>query len=476
MSHIKSTPLALVAALASIFAATASASGPAPTWMGPAPVTAAPQARAMGDAQLLTNTSKQASHRMVDLAAPSRVTLDRFNARRSASNPLKTLDIGFGRKVERSRVQLGALTWEPQADGSQAARFVVSSNGAKALRAQLLLRATGAASAHPAAARLRFAGSDGRIFAENGSAFASGDAGWSPIVSGDSMTVEIQLPKGSSPESYRLDVPTLSHLVFDPASDRQDIGKSFGDIGTSGSCEQDIVCRVNPSAGFLAASNAVAHIAVTRGSGDTGWCTSTLLNNSNSPKRQLLWTAAHCVANQSQANSFVTYWFFEATACNSRTASPRTVVLSGGSTLLYRDRPSDVALLELRAPPPAGSHYSGWSSAPIASVGTLAEGIHHPEGDLKKYSLARVSSLSSQQNIDGVLTRPLTTASWTGRGVTEPGSSGSGLFTIDGAGNYLLRGGLSGGPSSCSASTANKKDYYSQMSAAWPNISRFFSP
>lgn len=474
MSHKKSALNLLAFALSASLTSAAFASQPAPTSMGPAPVTAAPQAAALGDAQMLTVPAKS-TKRAVSLIAPSRAVLDKFKARRSASNQLKTLSIGFGRKVERSRIELGALAWEPQQDGSSAARFVVASDGAKALRAQLALKATHGARADAASVSLRFAGSDGRVFAENASAFAAG-AGWSPIVSGDSMTIEIQLPKGVSPESYRLDVPALSHLVFDPLTDREDIGKSFGDIGTSGACEQDIVCRANPTPGFIAASNAVAHIAVTRGTGDTGWCTGTLLNNSKTPKRALLWTAAHCVADQAQASSFVTYWFFDATACNSRKASARTVVLSGGTTLLYRDRPSDVTLLELKAAPPAGAFYAGWSSQAIATVGTLAEGIHHPAGDLKKYSLAKVTSLSGQQTIGGVLTKPVTTASWTGSGVTEGGSSGSGLFTIDASGNYLLRGGLSGGPSSCSASTANKKDYYSQLSFAWPKISQFFSP
>lgn len=475
MNHKKSALNLLAFAVCASLTSAVFAAQPAPRSMGPAPVTAAPQASALGDAQMVTVPVKS-SKREVNLAAPSRAILDRFKARRSAPNQLKTLSIGFGRKVERSRIELGALAWQPQEDGSSAARFVVASDGAKALRAQLRLKASRGARVDAAAVSLRFAGSDGRVYAESGDAFATDGAGWSSIVSGDSMTVEIQLPKGVSPESYRLDIPMLSHLVFDPVTDREDMGKSFSDIGASGACEQDIVCRVNPTAGFLAASNAVAHIAITTGTGDTGWCTGTLLNNSKTPKRALLWTAAHCVDDQAQANSFVTYWFFDATACNSKKASANTVVLSGGTTLLYRDRTSDVSLLELKAAPPVGAYYAGWSSEPITTVGTLAEGIHHPAGDLKKYSLAKVTTLSSQQTIGGVLTKPVTTASWTGSGVTEGGSSGSGLFTIDANGNYLLRGGLSGGPSSCSATTANRKDYYSQLSSAWPKVSQFFSP
>lgn len=464
--------LRLAVAVSAALAVPAFAAPPANRSMGPAPVTAAPQARALGDAQWLTQ-AKRAAPRMVELAAPGKAALDRLKAQRSTADAgeRKALEIGLGRKVERSRVELGALPWEIQADGSRAARFVVSSAGAKALRARLALTAAGSG-ADPAAANLRFAGADGRIFAESGEAFAGAKAGWTPIVAGDAMTIEIQLPKGANPESYRLSVPMLSHLVFDPASDRRGLGKAFDDIGSSGDCEQDVVCRANPTPGFLAASSAVAHIAITGEEGDTAWCTGTLLNNEHSPKRSLFWTAAHCVADQAAAKSFVTYWFFEASACDNDTASPRTVVLSGGSKLLFRNAKRDTALLELKAAPPTGAYYAGWSSYPIDVLGSPAEAIHHPSGDLKKYSLAQVAALATSRY--GLA--PLTEVHWTGSGVTEGGSSGSGLFTVDAAGNYLLRGGLYGGPSYCGVPEADKKDYYSQFSTAWPQISKYFRP
>lgn len=476
MNHESSACLRFAIAIALSAAAFTSASAaaqPANRSMGAAPVTAAPEARALGAAEFRVQ-SKRAAPRVVELAAPDKAAVKDFKARRSAAQPgeKKALDIGFGRKVERSRIELGELAWETLADGSKAARFEVASDGAKAMRARISLKAAGAAAADAAAVGLTFAGSDGRVFSQSGEAFAGAKAGWTPIVSGDSMTVEITLPKGANPEAYNLKVPMLSHLVFDPASDRREIGKAFDDIGSSGDCEQDVVCRVKPSKGFKAASSAVAHIAVSEDSGDTAWCTGTLLNNDNLPKRSLFWTAAHCVDDQAAADSFVTYWFFEASACDNDTASPRTVVLSGGSKLLFRNDKRDTALLELKAAPPTGAYYAGWSSYPIDVLGTKVEGIHHPSGDLKKYSLAQVAALATSRY--GLA--PITEVRWTGSGVTEGGSSGSGLFTIDAAGNYQLRGGLYGGPSYCGVPEANKKDYYSQFSTAWPKISQYFSP
>ena len=88
---------------------------------------------------------------------------------------------------------------------------------------------------------------------------------------------------------------------------------------------------------------------------------------------------------------------------------------------------------------------------------------------MKKYSLGSVTALSS--TIDGK--KPLTKVAWT-TGVTEGGSSGSGLFTISSTSGYQLRGGLYGGTSYCSA--PSDPAYYSQLDGVWSSIKAYFSP
>ncbi len=58
-------------------------------------------------------------------------------------------------------------------------------------------------------------------------------------------------------------------------------------------------------------------------------------------------------------------------------------------------------------------------------------------------------------------------------GVTEPGSSGSGIFTNTG-GQYLLRGALWGGGSSCQAPTAI--DVFSRFDLAYSKLVQYLSP
>jgi hypothetical protein len=113
--------------------------------------------------------------------------------------------------------------------------------------------------------------------------------------------------------------------------------------------------------------------------------------------------------------------------------------------------------------------YASWTSASIGATGTSIVGIHHPAGDAKMYSLGSVTGLST--SIDGK--SPLYRVVWN-TGVTEGGSSGSALFTVNSSGTHQLRGGLYGGLSFCTAPT--QPDYYSRFSDVYTSISTYFNP
>lgn len=313
---------------------------------------------------------------------------------------------------------------------------------------------------------LRFAGNDGHVFERSGADFVTaGDAiGWSPVVDGEDLLIEIALPAGQYPENFSLSIPQLSHLDISPGANTQDFMASA--IGHTSSCERDIVCRAHPTRGFLDASSAVARMVITDSNGSFS-CTGTLLNNANSPKRHLFWTASHCVSAQSIANTLQTYWFYDAARCNSTTVSTQATTLSGGAVLRYVNSTRDISLLELRSAPPPGAFYAGWSSVAIAAIGTPIVGIHHPNNALKKYSLGTVTALETSYEDKS----PLYQVHWH-EGVTEDGSSGAGLFTVASNGAYQLRGGLFDGTSSCAA--RRDPDYYSRFSDVYPSISRYF--
>jgi hypothetical protein len=218
--------------------------------------------------------------------------------------------------------------------------------------------------------------------------------------------------------------------------------------------------------------------------GFTGLCTGTLLNDAD-PSSQVPWlySANHCFENmnppyktpaemQAVANTLNTLWHFDANACRSLTQRSDYSQLAGGATYIYNNPQADALFLRLNGTPPAGSYFAGWDSNTIAA-GTSILTIHHPQGDLKKVSEGTVLDLSSPSGGIGGGSIPFIRTGW-GSAITEPGSSGAGLFTFDGV-QYLLRGGLWGGPSTCSAPSSSRYDYFSRFDLVYSSLAPYLS-
>lgn len=375
------------------------------------------------------------------------------------------LEIGFGRETANAAIPLSKLQWQPLAGGGQGAQLRVQSQSASALRAAFEFSADNrGAQPDLSGLVLRFRGDSGETFEVAGRDLSSSETNWSPVVRGEGLTIEVVAAAGTRVDGLNLRVPQLSHFDVDPSLNEAGVVKALGD---SDYCERDIVCRTSPPSGFQSTANAVARMVFTKGS-SSYLCTGTLLNNGHSPKKRMFWTANHCISTQTVANTLQTYWFYQVTTCNGSTVNSGARTLTGGAFLRHNNNARDTALLELKTAPPAGAVYAGWSSAAISATGTAIEGIHHPAGDVKKYSLGTVTLLSG--NIDGK--GPFYRVRWT-TGVTEGGSSGSGLFTVSG-GNYQLRGGLYGGLSYCTA--PSDPDYYSRFSDVYSSFASYLTP
>lgn len=458
--------LALLASI-SVLSPVAMAANPPAAEMDSAPVEARPDAAALGGAELRSLATGSAhAPRVIELGAPDSAqaaTMKQLRGQQVKHG--QPLQIGFSRDIAKPAINLRRLSWQSLPNGAQVTSFEIVSTDAAALRAALQLSGSGAQPGDPSKATLRFAGDDGRVFEQSGADFAGSEPGWSAAVSGSRLVVEIELPAGQYPQGFALKIPQISHMDINPVASEEMMRPM---IGESDSCERDIVCRASPTSGFTSAAKSVARMVFSTSSGSY-LCTGTLLNNSNSPKKYLFWTAAHCISTQTVANTLQTYWFYDATTCNGSTVSSSYTTLSGGAYLRHANTTRDTSLLELKTAPPSGAFYAGWSSSAIGSTGTAIEGIHHPAGDVKKYSLGSVTALSS--SIDGK--SPLYKVVWN-TGVTEGGSSGSGLFTVNSSGAYQLRGGLYGGTSYCSA--PSDPDYYSRFSDVYSTIQPYLSP
>ena len=400
-------------------------------------------------------------------------------AARRSDKPGAPMQIGIARAVAAvdAIIRLADLPWQ-SLPGERAAHIEVTSTGATALRLGMLLRSA------PADLTLRFAGSAapsvvvGSITArEMPTAFPY----WSPVVDGERAIVEIALPPGVSPGDATLDMPTISHLGVNTA-ELKAAPDPFKAIGTSGACEVDVVCvsNVAAAAALQMTATAVVRLALTYG-GSTYLCSGTLLNDSIASHAAYIFTANHCIDNPEAADAVLaastqaaeaarsanSYWFLQAAACGDR-STPNYVALTNGAKLLARSFDYDWALLQLNDPAPAGASFAAWRAEPLAT-GVAADALHHPKGDLTKLSTGATTGYRTYD--DG---STFIQMQWQ-RGVTEPGSSGAGLFMLspDGS-NYELRGGLYAGSSSCS--TPRGTDYFSRLDNALPLLAQYLTP
>ena len=372
-------------------------------------------------------------------------------ARAKTLDPLPQDDgaqqIGIARAVpaHSSPAAMSALRWMPATDGSLAAAFTVSSPAAAALRVAIAVPGA------PRGTRLGFARGEGEPFFEIADSAA---VTWGPVIAGDSQLIQVMLPAGADPRQVRVVVDGVSHLVSDPSV----AAPAIPGPKSAASCQQDVACA--PASEALSrAVRSVAKIVYTV-NGNTYSCTGTLVNDAQAATQiPYVLTAKHCIDSPAAAATVNSFWFLEAASCGGK-AGAQAVQLTKGARLLHAGTLSDMALIRLNEPAPAGAWFSAIDASP-PSAGDTGVAVHHPSGGLKKVSSGRIVGAA-----EGTAGR-LVSMAWLA-GSTEPGSSGSALFTERG-GQYVVRGTLRGGSASCSNSglvedPANR-DYYERLDA-----------
>jgi lysyl endopeptidase len=410
--------------------------------------------------------SAGAAARTIDIGPLKQADLKKSQMTTS-SDKRRPLKIGFAREipVEMRSVPLSVVPWQSQADGSRTFKVELYASEAQGIR--IGYRFEGPAGG----AEIRFAG-NGREQVFKSEVSANSEIIWSPTMEGDRGTIELRVLNGFDPGAFRLVFEQLVHLTK--------VGKALknaAQIGDAGDCNVDIACVSNPSNALLDIAKATAKMVFVDG-GDAFLCTGTLLNSSPASGVPYFFTAAHCFDSQAAASTLNTYWFFDAIACDSLAVPPYQLV-GGGSTLLVRDGTMDVMMLQMNAAPPIGAVFAGWDATVIPTNATVVA-IHHPQGDLKKFSQGNsLGYVRGSQLIDGVanpayLRDSYLAVRWTD-GTTEEGSSGAGVFTFDSSkGFYTLRGGLEGGAASCANPTG--MDRFSRMDLLYTKLAPYLQP
>ena len=381
----------------------------------------------------------------------------------AAANP-GPWQIGFERSIPAlsdPKALSKRQVWQLTKQGGPAYAFAITSPGAKAVRLGIWVLAM------PDRARLRFySPSDNKIIEIAGSEvnanlrrnLKAGETGmeaetfWSPLIAGETLTLEVELPPEVDPKSLVIALPRISHIFELPYGTQAD-DPVTGDVKAAAYCHKDVMCYPD----WDLQSRATARMLYTSG-GKSYLCSGTLLNDLDpTTYTPYFLTAHHCISTQSAASSLETFWFWRSTYCDSGVPGSFQA-LSGGADLLYAAAKTDTSFLLLSQAPPPAAIFSGWQSI-LPAQGRALTGIHHPAGDLQKFSLGNlggywrcVAGTDGKFSCSSAVAKDADHFSVTWQsGITEGGSSGSGIFLND---DQLLVGTLHGGSSTCSDPTA----------------------
>ena len=251
-------------------------------------------------------------------------------------------------------------------------------------------------------------------------------------------------------------------------------------LNSSGDCNYDARCPVDPYVGGLSAWDDQIRSVAMIVTGGSGICTGALINNSCNDGTPYFLTANHCLGGGTGNWLFRFNWDVPegnagmscATTANTPTsfnnASNYDQTIINGATILVSGTQADHALLLMDNMTVTDAtnwnlFYAGWSNDDTESAVSAVTGIHHPSGDIKK--ICRAYENGGADNIHHANAAGAAVwymDSWD-EGVTEPGSSGSPLFDQNGR----IIGQLYGGSAACQGTSANGYDYYGRLGVSW---------
>lgn len=277
---------------------------------------------------------------------------------------------------------------------------------------------------------------------------------WTPVLRGDSTELVLRLPDAASRDAVRLSLTQVGYGF-------RGFGAKDETAAKSGACNVDVACPAGDE--WRDESRSVARYTIS----GALLCTGSMMNNTAGDFAPYFLTASHCLPAHALAATTVYYWNYETSTCGgvANGSLDQTqigaVMLSTSAAQTFVG--SDFALVQLLQAPPAEFkvYYSGWDRRDLAPVGVT--GIHHPNGDEKRISHdfdATAIANYIEEPTDGVTGTHIKVARWD-VGVTEGGSSGSGIWNTE----HRLVGTLSGGYSSCQAAT--EPDWYGRMYSHW---------
>jgi hypothetical protein len=301
---------------------------------------------------------------------------------------------------------------------------------------------------------------DRKVDFHEGPAAASSDL-WTRTFPGERVRVEYLAPAGASRElPFRID--SLQHAYIDPV----DLSaRSLVNDKAAGSCENDVTCHPE----WADVARAVSRVSFVENGGGF-LCSGQLLNDNVQDFTPYYLTANHCISTPSAAASTEFFWLYQTSTCNGNPPSVSSVPTSSGATLLSTSPSSDYTLLMINGGLPDSLFWAGWTGKTVPD-GTDSTAIHHPAGDYKRISFGFKDQSAICNQDAGTNAIKLVRIAWTD-GVTEGGSSGSGIFTSD---TQQLFGQLFFGPSFCGVEEDGRYDCYGAFTNTYTKIKKLLA-
>ena len=279
------------------------------------------------------------------------------------------------------------------------------------------------------------------------------------LVDGEHVWIAYQEPANTT-EEVKLHLSKAVH-GYRSITDFETAQKGLND---SGDCNLDVDCSIGSD--FDDKKDELKRSVGLMIAGASGFCTGTLINNTNNDGTQYFLTANHCIGGNPANWAFRFNWTSPNPQCATFTPSQNGTFdeTASGSIEVASNGKSDMALLEINPALPSSWDlvWAGWDRS--GNFPSYNVGIHHPSGDIMKVCRNDDPLQQTTTQFNGVSNMEIWLVDNWEQGVTEPGSSGSALFDENGR----IIGQLAGGGAACNGTTNNGQiDFYGRFDVSW---------
>ncbi len=343
------------------------------------------------------------------LAALNEAELSRLAA------PGMRLKTGLRRTLAPHAMASGG--WETTSEGARIWRMAIHSPASRGIRVEFDEFSVGA----------------GNVWVHDGTQIAGPYTGrglfddghfWSAAVFSGSVTVEYE-PAPDTPRE--LQPPFTIRAISHQARTAMDFITNKRDPADF--CELDASCYPE----WHDTMSSVAHISF-MDNGEDFFCSGSLLATRDNSFKPYFLTAGHCIHSEAAARTVQAYWTYQSPSCGG--TPPASVATSlkstaGAHLISSAAIPDGDFSLILLQDVPAGTTFAGWDIADPPML-TALTGIHHPSGSWKRISFGeRVGDVTVDVEGETAPGDLFLSVQWD-KGRTEPGSSGSALFSAPG--------------------------------------------